>query len=81
MSFFQHLLNPALWQRTANVPALTLVFESFIRCFPATVFGPQYAEQVLGCYQRLIASKALDVHGFKLANAFLQHLEVEHSSL
>lgn len=75
LNFFPFLLNPALWARQANVPALTLVFESFIRCFPSVVFGSQYAEQVLGCFHRLITSKANDVYGFKLANAFLQHLE------
>jgi exportin-2 (importin alpha re-exporter) len=75
LNFFPFLLNPAFWSRSANVPALVLVFESFVRSFPTVVFGAEYIDQVLGCFQRLIGSKALDVHGFRIANCFLPHID------
>uniref|UniRef100_A0A183CBE9 Cse1 domain-containing protein n=1 Tax=Globodera pallida TaxID=36090 RepID=A0A183CBE9_GLOPA len=73
--FFPTLLRPDYWSRSANVPALVLVFESFIRCFPQLTFGAQYSDQVLGIFQRLIGSKAYDQHGFRLANTFISHLD------
>uniref|UniRef100_A0A914GU25 Exportin-2 n=1 Tax=Globodera rostochiensis TaxID=31243 RepID=A0A914GU25_GLORO len=73
--FFPTLLRPDYWSRSANVPALVLVFESFIRCFPQLTFGAQYSGQVLGIFQRLIGSKAYDQHGFRLANSFISHLD------
>uniref|UniRef100_A0A915DYI5 Exportin-2 n=1 Tax=Ditylenchus dipsaci TaxID=166011 RepID=A0A915DYI5_9BILA len=47
-----------------------------ITSFPQVVFGAEYVDQVLGCFQRLISSKAYDQHGFRLANAFLNHIDV-----
>lgn len=75
VAFFPSLLRPDYWARSANVPALILVLGAFIRCLPQLPFGDQYSDQVLAIYQRLIASKAYDIHGFRLANAFLNHLD------
>lgn len=77
VAFFPSLLRPDYWARAANVPALILVFESFIRCLPQLPFGTEYSDQVLAIFQRLIASKAYDLHGFRLANAFLKYLDVK----
>ncbi|KAL3119789.1 hypothetical protein niasHT_010080 [Heterodera trifolii] len=74
--FFPTLLRPDYWLRSANVPALVLVFESFIRCVPQLVFSAQYSDQILGIFQRLIGSKAYDQHGFRLANTFISHLDL-----
>lgn len=76
IAFFPSLLRPDFWARSANVPALILVFESFIRCLPQLPFGSEYSDQVLAIFQRLIASKAYDQQGFRLANALLPHLDV-----
>uniref|UniRef100_A0A914KZT5 Exportin-2 n=2 Tax=Meloidogyne incognita group TaxID=654580 RepID=A0A914KZT5_MELIC len=75
IAFFPSLLRPDFWARSANVPALILVFESFIRCLPQLPFGSEYSDQVLAIFQRLIASKAYDQQGFRLANALLPHLD------
>jgi exportin-2 (importin alpha re-exporter) len=76
VAFFPSLLRPDYWARAANVPALILVSESFIRCLPQLPFGAEYSDQMLAIFQRLINSKAYDQHGFRLANAFLSHLDV-----
>jgi exportin-2 (importin alpha re-exporter) len=76
IAFFPSLLRTEFWARSANVPALISVLESFIRCLPQLPFGSEYSDQVFGIFQRLIASKAYDQHGFRLANALLPHLDV-----
>lgn len=76
LNFFQYLIKLDVWERLANVPALILVLESFIECFPQLILGPQYLSQVMGIFQRLIASKAHDHHGFRLAQAMLLYIDV-----
>jgi len=75
LSFFPFLLKGDFWARSANIPALMLVLESFVKVFPEVVFGPEYVDQIIGCFQRLIGAKAYDQHGFRLAAAFLINLE------
>lgn len=76
LNFFPFLLKAEAWSRTANIPAIMLVFESFISSFPQVVFGTEYLDQMLGVFQRLIGSKAHDTHGFRLAIAFLPYIDV-----
>lgn len=76
LNFFPFLLKAEAWSRIANIPAIILVFESFISSFPQVVFNDEYVDQMLGVFQRLIGSKAHDIHGFRLAIAFLPYLDV-----
>lgn len=63
----QPLLAPNVWELKGNIPAVTRLLKSFIKAdssiFPDLV-------PVLGIFQRLIASKAYEVHGFDL----LEHI-------
>lgn len=76
LNFFPYLLKADFWSRLANVPALILVLESFINCFPQLILGQEYLSQVMGIFQRLIASKAHDHHGFRLIQATLPYVDV-----
>lgn len=76
INFFQYLLKPDFWERSSNVPALILVLESYIECFPQLILGQQYLSQILGIFQRLIVSKAHDHHGFRLAQSMLSYINV-----
>lgn len=76
LNFFPFLLRAEMWSRTANIPAIMLVFESFISSFPQVIFGAEYLDQMLGVFQRLIGSKAHDIHGFRLAIAILPYIDV-----
>jgi len=75
LSFFPILLKGDFWTRSANIPALLLVLESYIRSYPQQVFSDEYLSQVLGCFQHLINSKPKDQHGFRLAAAMLPYVD------
>lgn len=64
----QPILSPGIWELKGNIPAVTRLLKAFIKVdqslFPDLV-------PVLGVFQRLIASKAYDVHGFELLEEIL----------
>ncbi|CAD5226159.1 unnamed protein product [Bursaphelenchus okinawaensis] len=74
-SFFPHLVKGNFWQRVANAPALTTIFEAFIKTAPDFVLKPGNVEGVMGCYQSLISSRALEESGFRLATALINHYD------
>lgn len=59
----QPLLAPSVWELKGNVPAVTRLLRAFIKT-DASIFPDLIP--VLGVFQRLIASKAYEVHGFEL---------------
>ncbi|VDN03504.1 unnamed protein product [Thelazia callipaeda] len=73
LPFFSNLMKGELWQRTANIPAALLVIESFMNSHSKHILH-EHAKNLLAVFQKLISSKALDQHGFQLANIFLQCL-------
>lgn len=59
----QPLLSPSVWDLKGNIPAVTRLLKDFIKADPSVY--PDLIP-VLGVFQRLIASKTYDVHGFEL---------------
>ncbi|KAL3998143.1 Cse1 family protein [Acanthocheilonema viteae] len=73
LPFFGNLMKGELWLRTANIPAALLVIESFMRSHGKYILD-NYANSLVAVFQKLISSKALDQHGFQLANIFLHYV-------
>ncbi|KAF3817378.1 hypothetical protein GH733_012669 [Mirounga leonina] len=73
MALFPHLLQPVLWERTGNIPALVRLLQAFLERGSNTIASAA-ADKIpglLGVFQKLIASKANDHQGFYLLNSFL----------
>lgn len=68
---FPPLLNPTMWERSGNVPALVRLLQAYLQ--KQQVTGDQL-QGVLGVFQKLIASKALDHQGFYILNALVESL-------
>ncbi|KAM5246124.1 exportin-2 isoform 2-T2 [Ctenodactylus gundi] len=79
MALFPHLLQPVLWERTGNIPALVRLLQAFLECGSNTIASAA-ADKIpglLGVFQKLIASKANDHQGFYLLNSIIEHMPPE----
>ncbi|MFH4976641.1 hypothetical protein AB6A40_003350 [Gnathostoma spinigerum] len=70
LPFLSYLMKEELWMRNSNIPAALIVVESFIQSHDEYMLQTHGAT-LQAIFQRLIGSKALDQHGFYLANALL----------
>uniref|UniRef100_A0A8C5KQQ8 Exportin-2 n=1 Tax=Jaculus jaculus TaxID=51337 RepID=A0A8C5KQQ8_JACJA len=79
MALFPHLLQPVLWERTGNIPALVRLLQAFLERGSNTIASAA-ADKIpglLGVFQKLIASKANDHQGFYLLNSIIEHMPLE----
>uniref|UniRef100_A0A8C6CSC8 Exportin-2 n=1 Tax=Moschus moschiferus TaxID=68415 RepID=A0A8C6CSC8_MOSMO len=79
MALFPHLLQPVLWERAGNIPALVRLLQAFLERGSNTIASAA-ADKIpglLGVFQKLIASKANDHQGFYLLNSIIEHMPPE----
>ncbi|KAJ1940532.1 importin-alpha export receptor, partial [Kickxella alabastrina] len=72
VSLLPPLLQPALWSAQGNIPALVRLLQSFLQVGGAQLAASGQLEPILGVFQRLIASRTNDHHGFNLLLAITQ---------
>lgn len=72
---FQPLLTPTLWEKRGNVPALSRLVQAYIRK-GAQELAPQLS-QILGVFQKLLASKATESSAFEILNSAILHFSQE----
>ncbi|CAH0489983.1 unnamed protein product [Peronospora farinosa] len=73
-SMFPVLLNPTLWERVSNVPAIVKLIEAYMRKAPNDV--SQSVQGILGVFQKLISSRSTEANAFSLLRAlfaFMPH--------
>ncbi|MCO5572303.1 hypothetical protein L7F22_026056 [Adiantum nelumboides] len=75
IGLFPHLLTPGLWQRSANVPALVRLLQSYLQRASNEIIQAKQLEPVLGVFEKLINSKNTDHHGFFILNTVVEYLE------
>ncbi|KAE9048933.1 Exportin-2 [Phytophthora rubi] len=63
-SMFPVLLNPTLWERVSNVPAIVKLIEAYMRKAPNDV--AQSVGGILGVFQKLISSRSTEANAFSL---------------
>lgn len=68
------LLTPTLWEQRGNVPALVRLFQVFLAVGSQSFVSNNQVVNLMGIYQRLITSRALDTHGFDLLLAIFRHV-------
>ena len=69
-ALFPFLLRQELWSLPSNVPGLVRLFQAYLRV-SGTFVGENYLNTLLEIFQKLIASKNSDQHGFKLLNSII----------
>lgn len=74
-SLFKPLLSPAVWERKANIPASTRLLCAYLwNSGPALV---EHLSALLGVFQKLISSKANEVHAYDLLEAVTLYVPPE----
>lgn len=68
------MLTPVFWERTGNVPALTRLLEAYITKAGPDIAAANKLPQILGVFQKLNASKALDQYGFMILSSLVEVL-------
>ncbi|KAJ1727045.1 importin-alpha export receptor [Coemansia biformis] len=66
------LLQPTLWSAQGNIPALVQLLQSYLHTGGAQLAAGGQLQPILGVFQRLIASRTNDHHGFNLLAAVTQ---------
>lgn len=74
MDLFPMLLQPVLWERPGNVPALTKLLQAYIKRGGSEISGPATMMPLLGVFQKLIASRANDHEGFYVLSSMIEHV-------
>jgi exportin-2 (importin alpha re-exporter) len=68
----QPLLQPVAWESHANIPALVNLLTSFLEKGCDVLIQKGLYEAFLGIFQKLLASKANDHHGFTLLKSIFE---------
>lgn len=72
------LLSPVLWERSGNIPALGRLVRSYVAAIPSEIVSRGLLDNMLGVFQKLIASKAQDHEGIALLESMIVHID-EHA--
>ncbi|KAJ1736097.1 importin-alpha export receptor [Coemansia sp. Benny D160-2] len=72
VSLLPPLLQPTLWSAQGNIPALVRLLQSYLQIGGAQLARDGHLQPILGVFQKLIASRANDHHGFGLLLAATQ---------
>ena len=75
MQLFPHLLAPILWDRQANIGPLVRLLTAFIEKASQQIIQMAKLQPLLGVFQKLIASKTNDNHGFYIIESLIQYAD------
>jgi exportin-2 (importin alpha re-exporter) len=82
--FYQNLLTsvlqPVLWQKEGNVPALTRLLRSYLvrsAKFETQITQPNVLNSILGIFQKLISSKINESYGFELVREIFIQIPIQ----
>ncbi|CAH8343683.1 unnamed protein product [Eruca vesicaria subsp. sativa] len=75
MQIFLLLLSPESWRRSGNVPALVRLLQAFLQKAPHEVTQENRLSQVLGIFEKLVASPSTDEQGFYVINTVIEYLD------
>ncbi|XP_071696769.1 exportin-2-like [Rutidosis leptorrhynchoides] len=74
MQIFDILLTPDLWKKSANVPALVRLLQSFLRQASNELKTEGRLVQVLGIFNQLVSSPSTEEQGFHILNPLIENL-------
>jgi exportin-2 (importin alpha re-exporter) len=73
----QGFVSPVMWERKGNIPGMARLLVQYLRLSPQLILANDafFFKAILGVFQKLIASKLQDVHGFVLLEGIITYLE------
>ncbi|KVH89008.1 Armadillo-like helical [Cynara cardunculus var. scolymus] len=74
MQIFDILLRPDLWKKSANVPALVRLLQSFLQQAPNELNREGRLSHVLGIFNKLVSSPSTEEQGFYILNPVIENL-------
>ncbi|CAK9152939.1 unnamed protein product [Ilex paraguariensis] len=74
MQIFEILLLPDSWKKSANVPALVHLLQSFLQKAPYELNQEGRLTRVLGIFNKLVSSSSSDEQGFYVLNTVTEYL-------
>ncbi|GJV23332.1 exportin-2 [Tanacetum coccineum] len=74
MQIFDILLTPDLWKKSANVPALVRLLQSFLQQAPTELTREGKLRNVLGIFNKLVSSPSTEEQGFHILNPVIENL-------
>ncbi|KAL2904063.1 Exportin-2 [Bienertia sinuspersici] len=74
MQFFDLLLLPDLWTKSADVPALVRLLQAFLRMAPHELNQGGKLNEVLNIYSKLLPSSRTDEQAFFVLNTVIENL-------
>jgi exportin-2 (importin alpha re-exporter) len=77
IQLIQPILMPSLWESRGNVPALVRLLAAIIPRGGQSIIQNNQVEPILGIFQKLIASKQNESHGFDLIEAVIASFPAE----
>lgn len=77
MDLFPLLLQPVLWERQGNVPALTRLLQAYVKRGPNDIITNSQLNPLLGVFQKLLASRATDHEAFYLLSTMSEYMPWE----
>ncbi|XP_065062318.1 exportin-2-like [Rhopilema esculentum] len=75
MALFPLLVNPQLWDRPGNIPALTRLLQAYVKRGSKQIIADGKLLALLGVFQKLIASRNNDHEGFYLLGSLTEYME------
>ncbi|KAK9704355.1 importin-alpha export receptor [Basidiobolus ranarum] len=75
-SMLTPLLQPTLWEQQGNIPALSRLIQSYLNNGAKFIVVQNQLTPILGIFQKLIASKLNDTHGFEILNALVRNVPI-----
>ncbi|KAJ0590304.1 putative importin-beta domain, exportin-2, armadillo-like helical, exportin-2, central [Helianthus annuus] len=74
MQIFDILLTPELWDKSANVPALVRLLQSFLQQAPNELNSNGRLRNVLGIFNKLVNKPSTEEQGFHVLNPIIENL-------
>ncbi|KAL8208094.1 hypothetical protein R6Q57_007506 [Mikania cordata] len=74
MQIFDILLTPDLWDKSANVPALVRLLQSFLQQAPNELNRDGRLRNVLGIFDKLVKKTSTEEQGFHVLNPIIESL-------
>ncbi|KAK9056120.1 hypothetical protein SSX86_027208 [Deinandra increscens subsp. villosa] len=77
MQIFDILLTPDLWNKSANVPALVRLLQSFLQQAPNELNSEGRLRNVLGIFDKLVKKPSTEEQGFHVLNPIIENLRYD----
>ncbi|KAF2878532.1 CAS/CSE protein [Massariosphaeria phaeospora] len=76
-ALFAIVIKPEVWDMKGNVPALVRLLTSMIPRNVESIVASEKVEPILGIFQKLVSTKANELHSFELVECIISSIPLE----